>query len=124
MTPDPVRLGLLSTARINAQLLLASRGSTRARFVAVASRSADRAEAYAKQHGIPRPHGSYEALLGDPDVEAVYVSLPNALHVEWSIRALAAGKHVLCEKPLSRRPEDVEAAFAAAERHGRVLVEA
>ena len=120
----PVRLGFLSTARINTQLLLASHGSERARVVAVASRRPERAEAYARRNDIPRAHGSYEALLVDPDVEAVYVSLPNSLHVEWSIRALEAGKHVLCEKPLSRRPADVEAAFAAAEQHGRVLVEA
>src|SRR5919199_1232181 len=72
----------------------------------------------------PRAHGSYEALLEDPDVEAVYVSLPNSLHVPWSIRALEAGKHVLCEKPLDRRPEEVERAFDAAERAGRILMEA
>ena len=85
---------------------------------------AARAEAYAAEHGIGRAHGSYEALLADPEVDAVYVPLPNSLHVEWSIRALEAGKHVLCEKPLTRRPEEAEAAFDAAERAGRVLAEA
>ena len=73
--------------------------------VAVASRDAARAEAYARERGIERAYGSYEELLDDPEVEAVYISLPNSMHVEWSIRALEAGKHVLCEKPLSRQPE-------------------
>ena len=74
--------------------------------------------------GDPRTHGSYEALLGDPDVEAVYISLPNSLHVEWSIKAVEAGKHVLVEKPFDKRPERVEEAFDAAERAGRFLMEA
>jgi predicted dehydrogenase len=91
--------------------------------VAVASRDGDRARAFAAGHGIPRAHGSYEALLADPEVDAVYVPLPNALHVPWSIRALDAGRHVLCEKPFSRRPADVDSAFDAAERAGRVLME-
>jgi D-xylose 1-dehydrogenase (NADP+, D-xylono-1,5-lactone-forming) len=92
--------------------------------VAVASRDLARAEAYAREHGIPRAHGSYDALLADDDVEAVYISLPNSLHVPWSIRALEAGKHVLCEKPLDRRPEEVERAYDAADRAGRILMEA
>jgi len=74
--------------------------------------------------GVARGHGSYEALLADPDVEAVYISLPNHLHHEWTMRALAAGKHVLCEKPYSRRPEDVEEAWGAADTAGLVLQEA
>ena len=92
--------------------------------LAVASRDRARARAYADAHDVERAYGGYEELLADRDVEAVYVSLPNALHVEWSLRALAAGKHVLCEKPLSRRPEDVERAFDVAEREGRLLLEA
>jgi D-xylose 1-dehydrogenase (NADP+, D-xylono-1,5-lactone-forming) len=115
-----LRWGLLSTADINGALL----GSGHGEFVAVASRSAERAEAYAREHGIPRAHGSYEDLLADPEVDAVYVPLPNSMHVEWSIRALEAGKHVLCEKPMSRHPEDVERAFDFAERGGLVLMEA
>jgi D-xylose 1-dehydrogenase (NADP+, D-xylono-1,5-lactone-forming) len=120
----PVRWGFLSTARINSRLLAAAEKTELAEVVAVASRDAHRAEAYAAEHGIPRAHGSYEALLNDPGVDAVYISLPNSFHVEWSVRALAAGKHVLCEKPLTRRPEEVEEAFAAADRAGRVLMEA
>jgi predicted dehydrogenase len=116
-----LRWGILSTANITDKLL---DSGTDQEFVAVASRDAARAEAYAREKGIPRAHGSYEALLADPDVDAIYNPLPNALHVEWSIRALEAGKHVLCEKPLSRRPEDVARAFDAAEREGRVLAEA
>ena len=116
-----MRWGILSTARI-ARALLHS-GSDQ-EFVAVASRSPERAQAFAAEHGIARAHGSYEALLADPDVDAVYVPLPNSMHVEWSVRALEAGKHVLCEKPMSRRPDDVEHAFAVAEREGLVLAEA
>ncbi len=119
----PVRCGFLSTARINDRVLHGARKSDRLEVAAVASRDGDRAEAYARERGIPRAYGSYEALLEDPEVEAVYIPLPNSLHVEWSIRALEAGKHVLCEKPLDRRPERVEEAFDAAERAGRLLME-
>jgi D-xylose 1-dehydrogenase (NADP+, D-xylono-1,5-lactone-forming) len=118
-----VRWGLLSTAPINRSILAAARESGRADVVAVASRDAGRAEAYAQEHGIDRAHGSYDALLQDPDVDAVYISLPNGLHVDWTMRALEAGKHVLCEKPLSRRAEEVEAAFDRAESMGLVLSE-
>jgi D-xylose 1-dehydrogenase (NADP+, D-xylono-1,5-lactone-forming) len=90
----------------------------------VASRDRVRAEAYAREHGIERAYAPHEALLEDPEVEAVYISLPNGLHAEWTIRALEAGKHVLCEKPFSRRPEDVEQAFDLAEASGLVLSEA
>jgi predicted dehydrogenase len=119
-----VRWGFLSTAHINAKLLAGAAESDRVDVVAVASRDAARAETYASEHGIERAHGSYEALLGDPEVEAVYISLPNSLHVDWSVRALEAGKHVLCEKPLSRHPDDVERAFDAADRAERILMEA
>ena len=92
--------------------------------VAVASRSTARAAAQAVQLGIARAHGSYEALLDDPDVDAVYVSLPNSLHVEWAIRALECGKHVLCEKPFSSSAGDVRRAFAVAAASDRLLMEA
>jgi D-xylose 1-dehydrogenase (NADP+, D-xylono-1,5-lactone-forming) len=118
-----VTFGFLSTASINDHLLAAARDSDRVRVLAVASRDPARAETYARAHSIERAYGSYDDLLADPDIEAVYVSLPNALHVDWSVRALEAGKHVLCEKPLTRRPEEVERAFDAAERAGRLLME-
>jgi D-xylose 1-dehydrogenase (NADP+, D-xylono-1,5-lactone-forming) len=115
-----LRWGLLSTARINDKLL----DSGGAEFVAVASRDPRRAAEYAREKGLARAHGSYEDLLADPEVDAIYNSLPNSLHVPWSIRALEAGKHVLCEKPMSRHPADVERAFDVAEREGLVLAEA
>ena len=116
--------GIISTAHINRLVLAGARESDRVEMVGVASRDQARAEAYAREHGIERAYGSYEALLEDPVIEAVYLSLPNSLHVEWSVRSLEAGKHVLCEKPLDRRPEEVERAFDAAERSGRILMEA
>ena len=119
-----IRWGLLSTARINGALIAGARGTDDAEIVAVASRSDAAARAFADLHGIPRAHGSYDALLADPAVEAVYVPLPNAMHVDWTVRALEAGKHVLCEKPLDRRPEQVQRAFDLAERQGLVLSEA
>jgi D-xylose 1-dehydrogenase (NADP+, D-xylono-1,5-lactone-forming) len=119
-----VAWGLLSTANINRKLLAGARHSDRVDVVAVASRNRCRAEAFARENGIERAHGSYEELLADPAVEAVYISLPNSLHVEWSVRALEAGKHVLCEKPLTRRAAEAERAFDAAERAGRILMEA
>ncbi|MGO8906562.1 MAG: Gfo/Idh/MocA family protein [Solirubrobacteraceae bacterium] len=119
-----MRLGLLSTARINEQLVAGARQVGGVEVVAIGSRDRARAEAQAHKLGIPRAHGSYEELLADPDVEAVYIALPNSLHVEWSVRALQAGRHVLCEKPLSRRPDDVARAFDAAERSDVVLAEA
>jgi xylose dehydrogenase (NAD/NADP) len=121
---EPVRWGLLSTARINRAILEGARLTDRAEVVAVASRDQQRAAAYAREHGLERAHGSYEALLADPDVEVIYVSLPNSLHTEWSIRALEAGKHVLSEKPFDRRADGVERAFDAAGRAGRLLMEA
>ena len=118
------RFGLLSTADINGAILAGAAASDHVEVVAVASRDAARAESYAREHGIPVSHGSYDALLADPQVDAVYVSLPNSLHVEWAIRALEAGKHVLCEKPMSNDPRQVEAVFDVAERQGLVCMEA
>jgi predicted dehydrogenase len=119
-----VNWGILSTARIDELVLAGARQSDRVRIVAVASREQGRAEAYAREHGLERAHGSYDALLADPDIEAVYVSLPNAFHVEWSIRALQAGKHVLCEKPLTLHPQEAVQAFEVADQERRLLMEA
>ena len=119
-----LRLGLLSTARINDEILAAANETDRVEIAGVGSRDPAKADAYAAEHGIPRAYGSYEALLTDPELDAVYISLPNGLHHDWTMKALAAGKHVLCEKPYSRHPEEVEEAFAAAEASGLVLMEA
>jgi predicted dehydrogenase len=119
-----VKWGILSTANINRRVIVAAHASDKVELLAVASREQERAAAYAKQWGIPRAHGSYESLLADDEIEAVYISLPNNLHCEWSIRAVEAGKHVLCEKPMGKRTAEVEEAFDAADRAGRILSEA
>jgi D-xylose 1-dehydrogenase (NADP+, D-xylono-1,5-lactone-forming) len=110
--------GLLSTARINDALIHAGVNA-----VAVGSRDEAKAKDYAQQRGIAKAYGSYEALLADPDIDIIYISLPNSMHLPWAVKALEAGKHVLCEKPLARRAADVEAAFDVAEREGRILTE-
>jgi predicted dehydrogenase len=119
-----VTWGILSTADINRLVIPPARASEKVDLLGVASRDATRAEEYARTWDIERAYDSYDALLADPGIEAVYISLPNSIHCEWSIRALEAGKHVLCEKPLSRRAADAEAAFDAAEHAGRFLMEA
>jgi xylose dehydrogenase (NAD/NADP) len=119
-----MRLGIVSTADINRKVIPGAHASDKIDLVAVASRDQARAEEYAAKWEIPRAYGSYEAMLEDPELDAVYISLPNTMHREWSIRSLEAGKHVICEKPFSKRPEDVEAAFDAAERAGLLLTEA
>ncbi len=119
-----LRWGILSTARINRSLIPPMRASPRSELSAVASRSPEVAEAYAKEWGITRALGSYEALVADPGIDVVYNPLPNSLHAEWTIRAVEAGKHVLCEKPLALTAEDVDAVAAAASKAGVVVAEA
>jgi len=119
-----VRVGVLGAARIAEAFVAAVRGSTALEVTAIASRDADRAARFAQTHGIARALGSYEALLADPAIDAIYNPLPNALHGPWSIRAADAGKHVLCEKPLAATAALAEAMFAAAARNRVVLVEA
>jgi D-xylose 1-dehydrogenase (NADP+, D-xylono-1,5-lactone-forming) len=116
--------GIISTADINRKVIPGAKESPKVDLVAVASRDQARAEEYAREWDIERAYGSYDALLADPEIEAVYISLPNTMHVEWSIKSLEAGKHVLCEKPLTREPEEADAAFDAADRAGRFLMEA
>jgi xylose dehydrogenase (NAD/NADP) len=123
-TPGTLRWGLLGTARINRSVIPPLRASRRNRVDAVASRTLERAAAYAGQWGIDRVFGSYEAMLADPAIDVVYIALPNALHAMWTIRAVEAGKHVLCEKPLALSVWEVDAVIAAAARHGRVVAEA
>ena len=124
MTNKILNWGLLSTARINRSLIPALRISKRSNLLAVASRSQESAEAFAKKWKIPRAHSSYEALLADPEIDVIYNPLPNHLHAEWAIKAVEAGKHVLCEKPLALNVDEVDAIAAAAGKHGRVVTEA
>ena len=119
-----VKWGIISTADINRKVIPGAHASPKVELVAVASRDEARAAEYAKTWEIERSYGSYDALLADPEIEAVYISLPNTMHCDWSIKALEAGKHVLCEKPLSRHVDEVEAAFDAADRTGFLLSEA
>ena len=125
MSPKSIRWGLLSTARINERLIPVIQDGARSELLAVASGSGqDKAARYATQWHIPRAYGSYEALLADPEVDVVYLSLPNALHAAWAIRAAEAGKHILCEKPLALTATEVDHMAAAAQRHGVLLQEA
>jgi predicted dehydrogenase len=119
----PTTWGLLSTAAIGGTVVRAVRGSAATRFTAVASRDAEKARRFADGLGMRDAYGSYAALLAAPDVAAVYVALPIAMHAGWTVRALAAGKHVLCEKPLATSPGDAAAVFDAAEAAGRVVAE-
>ncbi len=119
-----LKWGLLSTARINRSLIPPLQVSKRNHLLAVASRSQETADAYAKEKKIERAYGSYESLLADPDIDVIYNPLPNHLHAEWTVKAVEAGKHVLCEKPLALRVEEVDAIRSAAHKHGRVVAEA
>lgn len=119
-----VRWGLLSTAHINRRVIPAIRASRRGELVAVASRDSERAADYAAEWEIPTSFGSYEAMLESEQVDAIYLSLPNHLHAQWSIRALEAGVHVLCEKPLALSVNEVDQMIAASQRTGRRLAEA
>lgn len=116
--------GLLSTARINRALITPLRASKRNQLVAVASRTQESADPYAREWKISRAYGTYEALLADPEIDVIYNPLPNHLHAEWTIKAVEAGKHVLCEKPLALTAEEVDAMQSAARKHGRVVAEA
>ena len=116
--------GLLSTARINERLIPAIRASEQSELLAVASRSKERAQAYAKQWEIPHAYGTYEQMLADPAINVIYLSLPNHLHAEWAIKCVEAGKHVLCEKPIAITTEEVARMARAAERNAVIIQEA
>jgi predicted dehydrogenase len=122
---DKVRIGVLGCARITQQALIDAAGQVpEVEIVAVASRDGARAEAFAKTHGIPQAFAGYEALLASDDVDVVYNPLPNSLHAPWSIRALEAGKAVLCEKPLASNADEAKAMLEASCSTGRPLIEA
>jgi D-xylose 1-dehydrogenase (NADP+, D-xylono-1,5-lactone-forming) len=120
---DKLRWGVLSTASIARLVIEATRAADHAEFVAVASRDAARARAFAGELGLEASFGSYEELLASDAVDAVYVAVPVALHTEWTVRALQAGKHVLCEKPFATSAADASRCFDAAEAAGRRCVE-
>jgi predicted dehydrogenase len=120
-----LRIGVLSTADIGLKKVIpAMQRATRAEVVAIGSRDGGRAQAAAAQLGIPRTHPSYEAVLADPEIDAVYIPLPNHLHAQWAIAAAAAGKHILCEKPLALDVDEAQRMIDAADRAGVRLMEA
>lgn len=123
MTHAPLRFGILGAANIARAFIKGIAPSTLVTAEAVASRDPAKAEAFALETGVPRFHGSYEALLADPEIDALYIPLPNSLHAEWVIKATEAGKPILCEKPLAVSGEQAKAMFAAAHRAGVTLVE-
>ncbi|HEU4734131.1 MAG TPA: Gfo/Idh/MocA family oxidoreductase [Kofleriaceae bacterium] len=118
-----LRIGILGAAKIAGSFMAGARASSRVEVVAIASRERARAEAFAREHGIARAC-SYDELIADPGIDAIYNPLPNSLHAEWSIAAARAGKHVLCEKPLAVSEAEAQAMFAAADAAGVVLLEA
>jgi predicted dehydrogenase len=124
MPAQVLRWGFLSTANINKALHGPLHMSKRNCLIAVGSRTQEKADAYAKEWKIERAYGSYEALLADPEIDVIYNPLPNHMHAEWTIKALQAGKHVLCEKPMALSVEEVDSMIAAARQTGRVLAEA
>ena len=124
MTQRTLNWGLLSTARINRALIPPLNASKRTTLLAAASRSQSTADAYVREWNIPRAYGSYESMLAEPDIDVIYNSLPNHLHAEWTIKALRAGKHVLCEKPFALSLAEVDAMTAASQETGKVLAEA
>jgi predicted dehydrogenase len=125
MTQAPLRIGVLGAARIvPAALIRPAREIPEVAVVAIAARDPGRARSFAARHRIPRVHDTYAELASDPDIDAVYNPLPNGLHCEWTVRALEAGKHVLCEKPLASNASEAVQMAVAAERCGRVLMEA
>jgi predicted dehydrogenase len=121
----PLRFGILGAARIAPRALIApARQVPGAKVVAVAARDQKRAHAFAARHQLPRVYTAYSDLIADPEIDAIYNPLPNSLHAEWSIRALEAGKHVLCEKPIASNMQEAQQMAEVAQRTGYVLMEA
>ena len=119
-----INWGILSTAKINPALIKPLRGSKRTELLAVASRSQSSADAYAREWKIPRAYGTYDELLSDPDIDVIYNPLPNNMHTEWTVKAMRAGKHVLCEKPLALTLAEVDEIIAVSKETGKVVTEA
>lgn len=122
--PDKIRWGLLSTANINDAVIEPIRQASRSELAGVASRSLDKAQAYAQAKGIPKAYRSYEELLADPNIDVIYNPLPNTLHCEWTVKAAQAGKHVLCEKPITPTLAELDQVEAAAKANKVTVFEA
>ncbi len=121
---ENLRWGILSTADINDSVIGPLRTAKRSTLVAVASRGIEKAQAYADEKGIGRAYGDYESLLADPEIDVIYNPLPNTMHEEWTVAALEAGKHVLCEKPMVTNEAQLDRIEAAQKRSGKVVFEA
>ncbi|HVF74479.1 MAG TPA: Gfo/Idh/MocA family oxidoreductase [Acidimicrobiales bacterium] len=125
MSDSPLRIGLLGAARVAVDAVLApARELASVEVAGVAARDRKRAEAFASEHGVARVYADYDALLADAEIDVVYVPLPTSLHLEWALAAVEAGKHVLCEKPLTANADEAERLVAAADAAGRTVVEA
>src|SRR3954470_3566170 len=124
MNDDRLAWGILGTGNIARQFATGVNASARGELAAVGSRSVRKAEAFARAYQIPRAHGEYDDVLINHEVDAVYVSLPNSLHHDWTIAALRAGKHVLCEKPFAVTVAQSQQMFDEAHKAGRVVMEA
>lgn len=125
MSSTDLRIGVLGAARITPMALIRpARGTSGVSVTAVAARDRGRAEKFAQKHGVAKVHDDYDSLLADPDIDAIYNPLPNSLHAEWTLRAIDAGKHVLCEKPFTSNAAEAERVHEAAERSDRIVMEA
>jgi predicted dehydrogenase len=124
MTSSKLRWGIVSTGSIASTLARSLAKSGTSELTAVASRNSESAARFAAEHGMPRAHGSYEALLADPEVDVVYIATPHPSHAQWAIAAARAKKHILCEKPLAMNHVEVSAVVAAAREHDVFLMEA
>jgi predicted dehydrogenase len=124
MAKNEIVWGILGAAKINDKVVVPTHNAPKCRVKGIASRSLEKAREAAAKYGLAVAYDSYEALLADPEIDAVYIPLPNHLHVEWSIRAVEAGKHVLCEKPIGLDAGQVERLIAARDSHGRYIQEA
>src|SRR5215472_14093555 len=125
MNDEPIGIGILGAARVAIYAMIApAKDEARARLVAIAARDPDRGAAYAKQHAIPCVHKSYDALISDKEIELVYIATPPSLHSRWALAAIAAGKHVLVEKPFAMNEVEAESVAEAAEARGVKVFEA
>ena len=119
-----LRWGIISTARINRRIIPPIKEASRSELLAVGGRDPERTRKFADRWEISRRFSSYDELLSDPEINTVYIPLPNSMHCEWVIRSARAGKHILCEKPLGLSPEEVDSMTASARENGVVLMEA